>query len=99
MCFFVFFARGMAGSSADKIFLEDGKNRPGNITCRSTWQLFHLSDTEPGFPNTDGFADAKRGHYCDDPWLDVFERVYNSKDLYCCGGYTCRDICNEAGFP
>ena len=38
---------------------------------------------EPGFPHTDGFADAKRGHYCHDPWLDVFERVCNSTNFYC----------------
>ena len=99
MCIFVFFTRGMAGTASDKIFLEDSRHCPGNITCRGSGQLFHLPGIESGFPHTDGFADAKRGHYCDDPWLDFFERVCNSTNFYCCGGDHCRDIGNEDGFP
>ena len=59
MCIFVFFTRGMAGTESDKIFLEDSKHCPGNITSRSPGQLFHLPGTEPGFPHTDGFTDVK----------------------------------------
>ena len=99
MCIFVFFARSMAGTASDKIFLEDSRHSPSNITCRSSGQLFHLPGTEPGFPHTDGFADAKRGHYFHDPWLDFFERVCNSTNFYCRGGDYCRDIGNEDGFP
>ena len=99
MCIFVFFTRGMAGTESDKIFLEDSRHRSGNITCRCFGQLFHLSGIEHGFSHTDGFADAKRGHYCHDPWLGIFERVCNSTNFYCRGGDHCRDIGNEDGSP
>ena len=98
MCIFVFFTGGMAGTESDKIFLEDSRHRPGNITCRSFGQLFHLSGTEPGFPHTDGFADAKRGHYCHDTWLDVFERICDITHFYCGSVDYYWGIRNEAGF-
>ncbi|GIT07412.1 MAG: hypothetical protein CM1200mP30_10420 [Pseudomonadota bacterium] len=82
---FCFLYPGLAGTASDKIFLEDSRIALAT-SLAGVWVIIHLPSTEPGFPHTDGFADAKRGHYCHDPWLDVFERVCDSTNFYCGGG-------------